>query len=151
MYRNGHTHLCSHFSLRQKSTFNFFLEYPTHAMHLKWDEDSLNVTDWQELSKCIRIKVKKKKFKKERTFNLFSQAVIRIRRHACRHVKDGFHSGGSIVRSCETCAAIPLESTHEATVCSEVHLMGEHADVPFIVTLWWLYICVCIEATSTRI
>lgn len=54
--------------------------------------------------------------------NLFSQAVIRIRRHARRHVKDDFHSGGSVVRCCKTCAAIPLESTHEATVRSEVHL-----------------------------
>lgn len=69
----------------------------------------------QELYHDLRVKT-------GRIFNLFSQAVIRIRRHARRHVKDGFHSGGSIVGSCKTCAAIPLESSHEAAVCSEVHL-----------------------------
>lgn len=79
------------------------------------NEDSLNVRDMQERYHELRGKTR-------RTFNLFSQAVIRVRRHACRHVKDGFHGGGSVVGSCKTCAAIPLESSHEATVRSKVHL-----------------------------
>lgn len=56
------------------------------------------------------------------TCYLFGEAVIRIRWHTCRDMEDGFHSGGSIVRSCYTCAAVPLEATHESTVCGQIHL-----------------------------
>lgn len=34
------------------------------------------------------------------TYNLFGEAVIRVRWHTCGDVEDGFHRGGSIVRSC---------------------------------------------------
>lgn len=37
-------------------------------------------------------------------------------------MEDGFHRGGSIVRSGQTRAAVPLEAPHEATVCGQVHL-----------------------------
>lgn len=55
-------------------------------------------------------------------FYLFGDAVIGVRWHARGDVENDFHSGGSIVRSCKACAAIPLKASHKATMCGQVHL-----------------------------
>lgn len=57
-----------------------------------------------------------------RNLYLFGEAVIRVRWHTSGDVEDSFHGGGSVVRSCQTRAPIPLEATHKATVCGQVHL-----------------------------
>lgn len=58
---------------------------------------------------------------------LFGDGVIWVRRHASGHVEDDLHVGGSVVRRCGSCAAIPLQTTHKPTVRRQIHLKEREA------------------------
>lgn len=52
--------------------------------------------------------------------------------HAGGDVVDDLSRGGGVVRRGLACAAVPLESSHEATVRGEIHLEDTHTcQVPF--------------------
>lgn len=53
---------------------------------------------------------------------LLSEVVVLVMRHAGGDMIDDLSSRGGVVRCSLACAAIPLETSHEATVSSEVHL-----------------------------
>lgn len=60
--------------------------------------------------------------KQEMRNYLFGDGVIRVRRHASRHMEDDLHVRGGVVWRCATCAAISLQTTHKATVSGQIHL-----------------------------
>ena len=53
---------------------------------------------------------------------LFGEAVVGVGRHARGDVEDDLHVGGSVVGSCVTRSAVPLQPAHESTVCGPLHL-----------------------------
>lgn len=57
---------------------------------------------------------------------LLGEVVVLVVGHAGGDVVDDLCSGGGVVRRSLACAAIPLETSHEATVSSEVHLSDTH-------------------------
>lgn len=58
---------------------------------------------------------------------LLSEVVVLVMGHAGGDVVDDLCSGGGIVRRSLACTAIPLETSHKATVSREVHLRDKHA------------------------
>lgn len=57
---------------------------------------------------------------------LLGEVVVLIVWHAGGNVVDDLSGGGGIVRRSLACATVPLETSHEATVSSEVDLRNTH-------------------------
>ena len=53
---------------------------------------------------------------------LLGEVVVLVVGHAGGHMVDDLGGGGGVVWCGLACAAIPLETSHEATVSGEVHL-----------------------------
>lgn len=57
---------------------------------------------------------------------LLGEVVILVMGHAGGDVVNDFSSGVGIVRCGLACTTIPLQTSHEATVSSEIHLRDMH-------------------------
>lgn len=48
--------------------------------------------------------------------HLFSERVVRVRRHACGHMEHHLNCGGGKVGHGQTRALVPLQAAHETTM-----------------------------------
>lgn len=60
---------------------------------------------------------------------LLGEIVVLVVGHASGDVIDDLGGGGGVVRCSLACAAVPLETSHEATVSGEVHLKDKQTEI----------------------
>lgn len=98
-------------------------------------ESSLNSLSNKHTVRCFCYLARRQRKQWKRSWNVSSQIVVcyllsevmvLVVGHAGGDVVDDLCSGGGVIRCSLACTAIPLETSHEATVSSEIHLREKH-------------------------